>query len=210
MAFDDITGGNVLGGSAESGKDAPVMNIAKAKRIFQDCGPDLVREYDSIVKFCRENKVSAPLANGNFMHALTLTELLFGHTDNSLRMLTGGHGDGFIACLKSTFVAMLNRLRRNNGKARIVVVNGDRESALLNRLRADYPNTLDVKHGSATTPIAHFIVGDSEMVRDEKPHPELDDSSDANLIKADVYFHSPAIASLFEDRFDSIWDRLSS
>lgn len=186
------------------------MDIGKAKALFNECGGEMVREYESIAAFCRENRIDAPLANGNFLHALTLTDLLFRHTEKSLLMLTGGAGDGFIACLEKTFKAMLGRLRSNKGSARIIIVDGDQENKLLRSLQKDYPGVLQVARATSSgSPISHFIVGDGEMLRDEEPHPQLNDSIDANVIKADVYFHSPNIASIFTNRFDAMWRRVN-
>ncbi len=187
------------------------MDIRKAKSLFEECGSDIVKEYESVVQFCRVNQIGAPLANGNFLHALTLTDLMFTHAEHSLRMLTGGAGDGFVACLKKNFCGMLSRLRRNGGEAQIIVVDGGVENVLLKSLCEEFPTTLQVKKGTASgRSIAHFIVADSKMVRDEQPHPPLTDSTDANIIKANVYFHSPAIAGLFASRFDAIWKQLSA
>ena len=53
------------------------------------------------------------------------------------------------------------------------------------------------------------MVCDSDMVRDEAPHEPLAENNDANLIKANVYFHNRAIAEMFTLRFDQTWEFLA-
>lgn len=197
---------------AKNSTDAVRMDIQKAKDIFRECGRDLATEHENVVDFCRKNRVSAPLSNGNFLHALTLTELLFRHCDQSFRMVTGGAGDGFLGCLRNQFSQMLARLRANGGDARIVVVDGDTESGILHELVGKYEGTLCVRAATAPTGklVQHYMVADGEMVRDEEPHEPIDNGSDAGLIRAKVYFHSPGVAELFTKRHDRVWDRLSA
>lgn len=184
------------------------MNVGEAKEIFRSYRRGLAAEYEDVVRFCRKNSVDAPLKNGSFLHALTLTDLILTHCDKSFRMLTGGAGDGFVSCLKDSFVEMLERLKASKGKARILVLNGPTDTEVLRSLREGFPDTLEVRKGIARGNVAHFIVADNDMVRDEKPHIPINDASDADTIKADVYFHSPPIAELFSSRFDAIWTKV--
>jgi len=196
--------------AAAVGTEAHHMDIATAKRFFLECREELVEGYRNVADYCREHQISAPLPNDNFVHALTLTDLMFDKCQRSLRMLTGGHGDGFIGCLKDTFVKMLHRLKKNSGVAQILVLNGGSESKLLDSLAAEFPGTLKIAKGRIVSgAVSHCIVADNEMVRDEQPHEPLAELTSANVIKANVYFHSPGMADLFSKRFDAIWERVA-
>lgn len=190
----------------------PQMTINEAKQFFARFKDDLRPDVEALVSLFRDSEIDAPLANGNFLHALSLTELMIDHTRQSFSMLTGGSGDGFLSCLKDNLRRMLARVRSVGGQARIIVINGDRDpSACMTELQREFAGTLEVKTVFAApgTNITHFIVCDDDMVRDEEPHPPLSDVASANLIKAKVFFRNRPKAKAFAFRFNSIWQALT-
>lgn len=187
------------------------MNIEQARDIFRCSRAEMVSEMNGVANVIREQGISVPIPNASFLHALALTDLMMRYTEREFLMVTGGHGDGFIGCLKDSFAGMLARLKENGGKAQVVVVDGPETNAFLDSFAKLFPNVLRwSKASTGGSPVAHFIVADGEMVRDEKPHPELSDESLASVIKANVYFHNRGIASVFRSRFERIWKSLKT
>jgi len=101
------------------------------------------------------------------------------------------------------------RIRKNNGKARIIVVNGTANE--LEPLKKKYAGTFEVALGTASkgSRVSHFIVCDSDMVREEEYHDVLTDESSADLIKAKVYCSNRVKADGLSLIFDGIWEKLS-
>lgn len=187
------------------------MKIRDAKDVFAHSRSELVNELSGITTWARKSHFSSALSNANFLHALVYSELMMRHTDEEFLMVTGGSGDGFIACLKDTFLEMLSRLKASGGKARIVVVDGSDTNEVLEQYQKQFSDTLEyVSATSKGSQISHYIVCDGDMVRDEEPHGTLADSDAANIIKADVYFYNPGVADVFRSRFNRLWTNLGS
>jgi hypothetical protein len=190
--------------------DATGMNIKQARRVYKDFGRSLNPDFESWVRLFRRLNIDAPIANVNYLHALSLTDLMFRHADNKLDMVTGGQGDGFIEVLKDSFISMLERIRRNNGAARVIVFNG-RATVLQQIVDNAFANVLTVRRATMRpgAVIRHFIVADDDMVRDEEPHEELTDLTDANKVRAKVYFKNPSQARVASSRFTAMWEAVS-
>lgn len=186
------------------------MNVEQAKQLFRDSREDFVSEYADLAKLLRESRIVHPARNGNYLHALVLTDLMMRSTASEFLMVTGGSGDGFLHTLQDTFRDMLRRLRENDGKARIIVVDGKETNDHLESCRSDFADVLEYTRGSSPNRISHYIVADEEMIRDEQPHPPISSSSPANQIKANVYFHNPGIASHFRQLFQKQWTTLAA
>lgn len=185
------------------------MNIKEAKDVYSKHGASLHPDYEALSTVFRQLDIEAPISNSNFLHALSLTHLMFHHADRRLEMVTGGCGDGFIQCLKQSFLSMLDKIRASGGTARIIVIDGD--CSQLNTWAAGaYKDVLQIVRASAKpgVRIAHFIVCDDDMVRDEEPHGPLTDTTDANQVKAQVYFHNHSKARIFSSRFSAMWNAL--
>jgi len=183
------------------------MNIDDATRLYKEFGQSLNPDFESLAGMFRQLSIEAPLSNSNYLHALSLTDLLFKHTDTSLSMVTGGTGDGFIGTLKGSFCAMLKRIKARKGKARVIVLDG--ETKLLREWeQGEFAGTLEIAVATVrpNAEVRHFIVGDDDMVRDEEPHDALTGASDANKVRANVYFKNKAIARVFSSRFEAMWD----
>jgi len=194
-----------------SADDVSVMKISDAKAIFRDYHADFRPDIESLVHLFRATNVKAALDNSNYLHALSLTELMFQHTQKSFCMLTGAAADGFLSCLQDGFVAMLRRIKDAGGKARIILVkeNGG-TSTILQDLKGTFPDTLEVITvvPSEGFRMKHFIVCDDDMVRDEELHPPLTDEASANLVQAKVFFKNKTIAKAFNTKFSTFWQMI--
>lgn len=189
-----------------AGKDVRGMSIRKAKELFSEFGDDFVSELENVAHVFRDAHVRQPLPNGNFLHALCLTRVMLQHTTNSFKMLTGGAGDGFLSCLSGDFREMLQRIRSNHGKAKIIVLGEhDGDSKILAELVEEFGDCLKVAYATSKEPVRHYIIADTDMVRDEHLHEPLTEESDADSVIADVYFRNSAIADVFKDRFKRQW-----
>lgn len=186
------------------------MNIEQARDVYQKFGSALNPDFEEWAKVFRRLAIEEPISNSNFLHALSLTDLMFCHTSRSLDMVTGDLGDGFVQCLQASFTKMLDRIRAAGGKARIIVIDGD--AKLLRQMASGvYRGVLEVAEATLRPDavVRHFIVGDDDMVRDEEPHAPLTNTTDANVVRADVYFHNKSMARVFSSRFGAMWSALS-
>jgi hypothetical protein len=184
------------------------MTIQAAREIFGKYDEAFFQDNANLTKMLRDSQSTAPLSNGSYLHALIYTDQMFRNTNNSFRMFTGGCGDGFLSCLSDSFEAMLKRLHSFKAKARVIIVDGS--AGFLADVKARFSETLEIVEAVAKpgSEISHFIVCDDAMVRDELPHVPLSEDKDANLIKAQVYFHNRAMSEIFSLRFDQTWDFL--
>jgi len=214
MKHDDTSCGATSEFRSRTEDKGSVMNIGEAKRYFKTRQDAAIDELDNLVKVWREYGVKDPWPNSTFSHALGLTGVMLRHTDISYRMLTSGAGDGFISSLSDKFTLMLKRLQENGGFAKIIIVDGPTNNVCLEELEKNFQDVLSVKRGTVKrgtagdNQIAHYIVCDNDMVRDEESHGDLTDETSESDVKADVYFNNTSMATLFASRFDSLWDRL--
>ena len=185
------------------------MRIRNAKEIYRDFGESLRSDSEELINLVVSGRIGLPLENANYLHALNLTDSMMRHTTAHFRMLTGGAGDGFLGCLKGSLKEMLGRIKANHGDARVIVVNS--RATDLESLVAEFPNTLSVIEAATSDrkPIPHFIVADESMLRDEEAHGDLSDDSDANQVRAKVYFANRTMAEAFIQKFDILWRGLS-
>jgi len=114
-----------VGSIPESSMDAGAMNIRQAKEVYLKHGISLYPDYEALSSVFRKLDIEEPISNSNFLHALSLTDIMFRHADKNLVMVTGGCGDGFIQCLEKSFLAMLGKIRDTGGAARVIVINGE-------------------------------------------------------------------------------------
>jgi len=185
------------------------MTIGVCKKLFEQYSDGFLPDQENLVQLFRRHRLDHAIHNENYLHALSLTDLMFQHTKYSFCMLTGSAGDGFLACLRDSFVAMLRRIRNSKGEARVIVVNGS--TTEFQPFLDEFPDTLTVIQAESASgaQIAHFIVGDDDMVRDEEIHSPLTKNSNANEIKADVYFANKIEADMFSRKFDIYWNGLN-
>jgi hypothetical protein len=153
---------------------------------------------------------SFTVSNHNYRDALFLTDAMLRNAKKHVRALTGPGGDGFFRCLRKTVEGTLERLHRNEGRMRIIVLD-DASSPDLADLKNRYNNTLHVIHAKTReeSSVAHLLAVDSKMIRQEKPHGPIRPDTPEGEIQADVFFNNRAEAAVAEERFDGIWDYLS-
>ncbi len=186
------------------------MTIGEAKRFFEQFRKSLEPDYASVMQVLRALSATAPIANSNYLHFLNLTDLMFRNTNRSLRMLTGNACEAVPSALYDSFKTMLSRIKENRGSAQVIVVNGNARS--LDQFQDEYKGTLFVTEGK-TPPCArvtHFMVCDSDMVRDEEYHPELSDDTSADLVRAKIYFANSTKADSLTRVFDRVWSSLTA
>ncbi len=187
------------------------MKIHDAKEMFSKFGDDFRPDLESLVHLIRTSNICEPLENSNYLHALSLTEMMFIHTSHSFRMMTGSAVDGFLSCLKESFMEMLSRVTEANGIARMILVHegGGEEvdSPVLKEARQRFASHFEFV--SVNVPrhlkLTHFIACDDDMVRDEAWHTPLTAEAGANEVKAKVFFKNKTMAKSFNSRFDTLW-----
>ena len=189
------------------------LTISDAQKFYRSHHGELIADYKSLIRLIRDAKIRHPLSNSNYLHALSFTGLMMDETSYQFRMLTGGALDGFLDTLRSNFEKMLERIRSNkathkNCYARVLIVNGETSKGVADLL-SSYSDVLDLSNCRAEPgtekDFRHFIVSDSDMLRDEQYHEPLSDSSDASDVVADVHFFDPSRAKMFANRFDTFW-----
>lgn len=189
--------------------DMAKMKIEDAKRLYLQWGKVLQPDYDHLIDAHREQKPHKGMPNDNYYHALCLTDRMFRETKHHMRMLSGKDGDGFLTTLRESFEGMLVNITENGGFAHIILV-ADTVSNFIKEMKEKY-SSLQVtlaclKEGRQ---IAHSIVCDNRMVRDEKTHPPLTEESNANDIKATIYFDDKVVAKVAAENFDSAWELIN-
>jgi len=190
--------------------DIMSLNIKDARALYVKHGKEFYADAQHLFDFFKKSKCNEGLANDNYLHALGLTELMFGNIQRSLKMLAGSGADSFIETLSNTFKTMLTRIRSNFGKAQIIVA-GPNKPVGLSVLEDEYKDVLEVISAQPKkAEIGHFIVGDSLIVREEEPHKVLSESDPADIIRATVYLNNPVRAKTIEEHFDSIWNFLKT
>lgn len=185
-----------------------VTNIQKAREAYLNSRHMLRPDIDRWIETIQKAKVEAPLPNSDYFHALAFTDGMMRRICYRFLMLTGDTGDGLICSLRDTMREMLRRISLNQGDARVIVVNGSVDA--LRELAQEFPRALSICEAQSPreAPIAHFIVGDYSMVRQEAPHPPLRDDSDAGVVKADIFLANPGKVRLSTERFDQMWQSL--
>jgi hypothetical protein len=188
---------------------APVhetMTVGQAQAIYTKFHSDLDEFYNSVYKDLISKQRGTELSNSNYLHALQLTSLMLSHTSASLVIFGGSTTNGFISVLEEQFRKTLTKLREVSGKARIIIINAEKDHETLDKLLVEFPATLSVAYGISDheEQLGHYIVAD-DMVRIEEPHKRLTKDSSANDIKARVVFNNRPQASRYTSLFDSIW-----
>ena len=189
------------------------ITIEKANEIYIEQGAAFYSDDAAMVAIIQSTGWDGAMKNLNFLHALSLTGLMFDTTKANFRMLTGQACDGFVEILNEKFIALLQRLKEIGGKARIIVVDAKKdEPSFLKNIIERFPDTLKVERGrsGANVKIEHFIACDGHMLRKEKYHDPITNESMASDIKADVYFQNESETVMAEDTFDIIWNKLSN
>lgn len=198
--------GNALCGTERPDPNS-VMTIGQAISRYE-----MERETSSspalraIINDLINRNIKTEFSNDSYPDAIALTDAMFSRSTQSIRMLTGAMGDGFLKVLKESFIKALDRIKMNGGRVRIVVLG--KTSECLDELQKKYSGTLEVVPAQTTGQVKHFTVCDSRMARLEEVHGELTDQTPITEVKARVYFNDPVQSKMLEDVFDNIWNRL--
>ncbi|MCX6967649.1 MAG: hypothetical protein NTZ46_07685 [Verrucomicrobia bacterium] len=179
------------------------MTIAEAIAKYKsgDCDSPAL---GAIINQMIDTNTKTEFANDSYVDALYLTDLMFRRSTKSIRLLTGPGVDTFLSALKEPFIEALNRIKKEGGNVRAVILSAELPE-WLRELSQQYQTVFQICRARSSKPIKHFIVCDSCMARLEEFHGETNAESSASEIKAQVYFSEPEKAKVFEEHFDSIW-----
>lgn len=142
--------------------------------------------------------------NDSYLDALFLTDLMLHRAQKEIRFLSGAQADGFLASLKDALVGALERIKKNNGFVRVILL-GNGTPPLFSELKTKYEGTFDFSLAKANAEVQHFISCDSILARLEEPHAPLTGATPADKIRAKVYFNEPEQAKRLEHWFDYAW-----
>ena len=226
-----------MSADAQAGQPENVMKISEAIEIYRRHGQTVSLDDRFLMRAFRQHGWTPGLSNTSYLHALSLTDAMFGATQKKLRMYTGLGADGFIATLWESFKTMATRIRHSRGRSErnaestvsesdipqcgvriLIAADADemsqRQRMFLDELRSEFADVVQVRTRRPTPAFerekGHFIVADSDMVRVEEPHPDISMDTDASIIKATVYFCNEALARTKSSEFDALWNRVST
>ena len=189
-----------------SGMIMPKMTVKDAKDIFEKWGGSLQKPFDDLIDIKSQDKPEKPISNDNYFMALCFTNRMFSKTNKHIRMLAGKDGADFLNLLQSNFERAMERVRKNDGFVRIILVT-EKIPNFLKQLKAKYPKWLEYKRAILMpgAQIEHTIICDDYMVREEEIHPPLDENTPADAIRASVYFSNSARGKMRASEFDGTW-----
>lgn len=184
-----------------------VITIEQAIEQFAEQPPEVYADDTELAKWIRRERSPVKIPNSNYLHGIGLCDAMFKNALKSCRILAGGGEYSFTTYLQTTFRAMLDRFKHNNGEAKIIVLGG--KTDLMMEFESEFPEVFQVATATATRPLKHFIVCDDDMVRDEEEHEAIKADTPIDAIRADVYFSNPSMASDFIAIFDAYWNKLA-
>lgn len=188
--------------------DTQIKTIQEAKELYKKLRAQAINiDLRLLLEDLQKTGFEGEIRNHDYLDALFLTELMFGSTKRTTRILSGTSADGFIEVLKESFEEALKRIRANRGFARIILLS-EKFPSLLRQLTDKYKDVLQVTLAKAPENVSHFIACDSRMLRMEDPHEELTPNTPPDAVSARVYFNNKTETKLTEDRFDNIWSYL--
>jgi hypothetical protein len=187
------------------------MTIREVEQLYAEKGPlDLERDYRDLVATIQRLEIKAPIPNSDYFHGLFLTDLMFGGSSRSIRMLNGIGESNWLQVLRANLEKALGRIKERKGCLKAIFVGGGEAPSAIVHLR-DRFGAETVKYMTATTakPVRHFIACDSRMLRLEEIHDPLTSDTESDCIRATVYLSNPEKTKAVEEEFDVIWDRLA-
>lgn len=199
-------------------REAPVsmptnksITMAEAERLYRKYGKIVYADDMDLVRRYRKAGWTHSIPNDSYVHALFLTDLMFGETWKELMMVSGSYAGSFLRRLFATFNGTLDRIKRAGGRARVILLDSTLPQEI-SELQEEFKGILEiicarVKPGARMT---HFIVCDGVMVRDEALHPPLTDRSLVTLVRANVYLNNEKRAEAKALEFEGMWDYLAS
>ena len=203
---EEVTRGDVALAGKNMSKKLPIQ---QAKAFYLASSVALHQQFEDLVVELTSEKPGGMIDNNDYFHALWYTDIMFGQTRNSIRMLTGNEASGFLKALAHVFEAALKQITKNRGLVRIIML-AEQPPPFLRDLKDKYRSVFDVKLARLIPgqQIEHTIICDDYMVRKEAPHEPLTELSDAGEVKAKVYFDNEGLAEVETASFDGLWEKL--
>lgn len=186
------------------GEEKGKMTVAEAKKRFRE-SREQTSGFRKLTQLLIHSRFTEPFYNDSYLDALVLTEAMFEASNESICILCGKAGDGFISDLAPVFEAALERIKMSGGLVRVILLDNG-HAKTLTALMERFPETLRIASASSTKEINHFIVCDGRMLRIEEIHAPLTEQSRADEVKARVYFNNPSRANMMTATFNTIWN----
>lgn len=193
--------------------ESRAMTIKDAIDEYQEaCNKNDNPPLSEIISALIERGYDQPFQNDSYLDALCLTHVMVERTFSSMRVLTGGGGSvGFWRTLADPFKEAAARLKKLRGSIQFIIINpkqGCKDA--FEEIKTEFPTVFDFVLAESSTPISHFMVCDSRMVRVEESHDPITEKSPADCIKAQVNFKSSDLAQRYEGLFNGLWNRLKA
>lgn len=199
---------------------APVLEADRSAMTIRDAIDEYVEACEKnshpplseLISALIERGYEKSFSNDSYLDALCLTHVMVERTVSTMRVLTGGGGSvGFWKTLAKPFNEAAARLAKIGGCIQFIVINPIAECGeVFAEIKKKYPGVFDFVLANSATPISHFMICDSRMVRVEEPHEPITLNNPADCIKATVTFKSAELAERYENLFSSLWDRLKA
>lgn len=157
---------------------------------------------------------------GNFSreHAGYIIAQFIANAQNSIEILSGNFADSFYTGISITplLEQAATRIHKNDGKIRIITVNGTRSKSLTKL--ADRINqklnaaVIEYKPAKCTNPenVNHYMVVDSMRYRLEEPHTVPVGDEMPEYVKAEVCCNGVQKAAKLIHEFDNAWEILGT
>ena len=184
-------------------KDAQCA-FQKAKR---DTSLDI--KFD-LIRMTIEKNLDLTFKNHSYYDALLLSMAMINHAQKSFYMFISDGVEDFICQMESEFRTMLERFKKNNGIAKILILSTEKASfKLFDDIACDFKSVFSYH----VVPIArenvkdyrHFTIADGKMYRIEEPHEIINEDSSADSIRAEVSFDNEYVVTYLEEVFDNYW-----
>lgn len=197
-------------------------NYASLKRKF--IGKALEAEYRDAAETAMPSDF---ISNDTCLHALLLSEIMFDKTENSIRIFSGSNVAKFLSTIKDSFKRACENIVSRNGKVRIITAVSPKNAAntrvelkafadyIRKGIKEKFSREIDFwcacyqADDKELATLPHYIACDSKMLRLEAAHAPLTGKEKAGVIKANVYFNSPASTKTFEAYFDKIYKNIT-
>jgi methyl coenzyme M reductase subunit D len=136
---------------------------------------------------------------------------MFQRTNQKLTILTGSNADQFLDALHVSFEKALERIRKTSGIARMIILDNEIPKTV-STLASRFAPLVQIRRGilKPGAKINHIIACDSTMIRVEEHHEPLTLDSDADAVKAKVFFDNAEEVKARLGFFDAAWELLGN
>ena len=156
---------------------------------------------------------------GNFSpeHAGYIIAQFISKAQRSIEILSGSFADTFYEGIdiEPLLKQAADRLQSNNGQIRIITINGERCNkleAIANRINGENRQVIAYIPAQCNDPdkVNHFMVVDDRLYRLEELHEVKPEGQTPECVKAEVCCNGPQKAAALRNRFDTVWNQISS